>query len=180
MMVQYNAGMKNLSMPELYKLFYNKVMKIISGGQTGVDQAALDAAIELGMEYGGAIPKGRKTENGPLPEFYKNMEEIESADYADRTEMNVQNSDATLLLYRGVISGGTKYTLDIIDRYQKQYLCIDLCADKKITKKRCLQWLRIVNPNILNIAGPRESNHPGIGKEAQKWLMEVLNEAQWC
>jgi len=81
--------------------------KIISGGQTGADQAALDAAIEMGIPHGGWIPKGRLTEAGPLPEKY-NLQEMPSKDYLKRTQQNVLDSDGTLFFSHGDLTGGSK------------------------------------------------------------------------
>jgi hypothetical protein len=84
--------------------------KIISGGQTGVDRAALDAALALNIPCGGWCPKGRKAEDGPIPERYP-LQETSSADYRVRTEKNVTDSDGTLILTRGPVTGGTAYTV---------------------------------------------------------------------
>ncbi len=80
--------------------------KIISGGQTGADQAALDAAIKLGIPHGGWIPKGRSTENGKLPDKYK-LKEMPTKSYPNRTEQNVIDSDGTLIITHGKLTGGS-------------------------------------------------------------------------
>ena len=85
------------------------ITKIISGGQTGADQAVLDVAIELGIPHGGWIPKGRKTERGPLPAKYQ-LQEMSTAEYPKRTERNVQDSDGTLIISHGELSGGSEFT----------------------------------------------------------------------
>ena len=85
------------------------VKKIISGGQTGADRAGLDIAIEWGIPHGGWIPKGRKTENGRLPIRY-HLKEINAIDYTQRTELNVVDSDGTLLFSHGVLKGGSALT----------------------------------------------------------------------
>ncbi len=85
------------------------VSKIVSGGQTGVDRAALDAAIKLGIAHGGWVPKGRLAEDGPLPETYR-MRETASAAYSERTERNVIDSDGTLIISRGELTGGSEAT----------------------------------------------------------------------
>ena len=82
-------------------------VKVISGGQTGVDRAALDAAIELGLDYGGSVPKGRKAEDGPIDEKYGKLTELGSLDYRVRTQKNVTDSDATLIITMGRFPGGT-------------------------------------------------------------------------
>ena len=82
------------------------IVKIISGGQSGVDRAALDAAIRLGIPHGGWVPKGRLAEDGPLPETYS-LRETPTAVYAERTEKNVVDSDGTLIISRGELTGGS-------------------------------------------------------------------------
>src|SRR5210317_2583040 len=100
------------------------IKKIISGGQTGVDQAALDVAIKLAVAHGGWIPKGRITESGPLPAKY-NLKETRSSSYADRTEKNVQDGDGTLILSRGQLSGGSEYTREMAIKHDRPWLHID-------------------------------------------------------
>jgi hypothetical protein len=151
-------------------------MKIISGGQTGVDQAGLDAAIDLNMDYGGSIPKGRLTENGPLDAKYDRMTELESADYSERTEQNVKDACATLIFTVGEASGGTALTIEFANQHNKPYLLVDLKEknDVKITKE-VKAWLKDINPNILNIAGPRESKAKGIYDRTFYILKKIFN-----
>ena len=99
--------------------------KIISGGQTGADQAALDAAIELGIPHGGWIPKGRLTEAGPLPDKY-GLTEMTNKDYLKRTKQNVLDSDATVIFSHGDLKGGSKRTADFATELRKPFLHIDL------------------------------------------------------
>ena len=82
-------------------------LKLISGGQTGADRAALDVARELGLAHGGAVPRGRAAEDGPIPACYGNLVETESDDPAERTKRNVLQADATLLITHGEPSGGS-------------------------------------------------------------------------
>src|SRR3989344_782830 len=100
-------------------------MKIISGGQTGVDRAALDAALELGLPCGGIVPKGRLAEDGRIPERYP-VQECDSEDYVVRTELNVIHSDATLILNRGEISGGTLITAQFCRKHKKPFHVIPM------------------------------------------------------
>ena len=101
------------------------ITQIISGGQTGADRAALDVAIKLGIPHGGWIPKGRKTENGPLPVIYQ-LQEMPTDSYPARTEQNVIDSDGTFIFSRGKLTGGTDYTRQITLKHKKQLLGIDL------------------------------------------------------
>ena len=101
------------------------IKKIISGGQTGADRAALDVAIKLIILHGGWIPKGRKTEDGTLPEIYK-LKEMPTDSYPARTEQSVIDSDGTLIIARGKLTGGTDYTRKMTLRHHKQLLGIDL------------------------------------------------------
>ena len=101
------------------------IKKIISGGQTGADRAALDVAIKLSIPHGGWIPKGRKTEDGTLSEKYK-LKEMTTASYPKRTEQNVIDSDGTLIFARGKLTGGTDLTRKMTLKHKKQLLGIDL------------------------------------------------------
>jgi hypothetical protein len=145
--------------------------RIISGGQTGVDRGALDAAMALGIPHGGWCPKGRRAEDGVIPPSYQ-LSETESAEYAVRTERNVLESDATLILCRGIPSGGTALTLWLAQRHGKPYLIIDLDRSSPANARR---WLTTVRPATLNVAGPRESTAPGIASHACDFLMRLLS-----
>jgi hypothetical protein len=85
------------------------IKKIISGGQTGADQAALDAAIKWDIPHGGWVPKGRRTESGPLSNRYQ-LKEMPTDSYPSRTEQNVIDSDGTLIITHGELTGGSEYT----------------------------------------------------------------------
>ena len=99
--------------------------KIISGGQTGADRAALDIALKYNIPHGGWIPKGRKTEDGLLPSKY-NLQEMPTSSYPKRTEQNVKDSDGTLIFSRGKPTRGTDYTRKMVLKHKKQLLHIDL------------------------------------------------------
>jgi len=101
------------------------VKKIISGGQTGADRAALDVAIKLGIPHGGWIPKGRLAENGMIPAEYK-LQEMPTDSYAARTEQNVIDSDGTLIVSHGKLTGGSELTLEFAIQHKKKLLHIDL------------------------------------------------------
>lgn len=148
--------------------------KIVSGGQTGVDRAALDTAIHFDIPCGGWVPKGRRAEDGPIPSMYPVTETTSSA-YDARTRMNVEDSDATLLLTRGEPSGGTKLTLEIARELGRPYHIVDL--NRTHSPLAALRWLEAKRPSTLNVAGPRESSAGGIHAEAQKFLTNLLQLA---
>ena len=140
------------------------VNKIISGGQTGADQAALDVAIKLGISHGGWIPRGRKTENGVLDDKYQ-LKEMEADNYNERTAQNVIDSDGTLIISHGKLTGGSDYTREIALRRNRPWLHIDL--NKTIAfqaAKKIRSWIKEHKIEVLNIAGPRASKDPNIYK----------------
>ncbi len=146
-------------------------MRIISGGQTGVDRAALDVAIALGIPHGGWCPRGRAAEDGRIPERYQ-LQETDAADYPVRTERNVRDSDATLIVCRGGPSGGTELTLRLAQQRRRPCLVADL--DAVASPAAAAEWLRANGVEVLNVAGPRESQCPGIAADAADFLREVL------
>jgi Circularly permutated YpsA SLOG family len=145
--------------------------KIVSGGQTGVDRAVLDAAIALGIPHGGWCPKGRLAEDGAIPPHYR-LTESESPEYAVRTERNVRDSDATLILCRGSPTGGTELTLRLAQRWEKPYLVVD--PDRPADLDAARRWLAQTRPAVLNVAGPRESQSQGIAARAEAFLRQLL------
>jgi len=147
------------------------VRKIVSGGQTGVDRAALDAALALGIACGGWCPKGRRAENGAIPPHYP-LTETTSKDYRVRTRRNVRDSDGTLILTRGPLSGGTALTLRLAMNIGKPALVVDLARRPRATVVGA--WLDAHRIRILNVAGPRESSQPGIHRHAKNFLARVL------
>jgi len=149
--------------------------KIISGGQTGVDQAALDTARRLGISHGGWVPKGRMTEAGPLPLTYQ-MQEMPSEDYAARTEKNVVDSDGTLIISRGRPTGGTDYTRKMALKHGKQLLHIDLSMGQKPSEAGSLigSWIEMSRIETLNVAGPRASSDPAIYNDASNILAHAF------
>jgi len=150
-------------------------MKIISGGQTGVDRAALDAALSLGIPHGGWCPLGRWAEDGPIPSCYL-LCETDSPDPAVRTERNVVESDGTLILYRKQLRGGTKLTFQLAQQYGRPCLLVDLDAPPEVEQVR--RWLVEQGIKILNVAGPRESQSPGISASAGVFLLRVFGGEQ--
>jgi hypothetical protein len=152
-----------------------KISKIISGGQTGADQAALDAAAKIKIPYGGWIPKGRKTEAGRLPDRYR-MCEMPTKSYALRTEQNVVCSDGTLIISHGPLSGGSKYTQAMAAKHSKPYLHINLCesGDAKAAES-AKAFVKENKIKILNVAGPRASEDPRIYLAAMRLITRVLS-----
>ena len=137
-------------------------MEIWSGGQTGVDRAALDAALECGLPIGGWIPKGRLAEDGSVPLKYATLREARTLDYGERTRLNVQDTDATLVLSWGSPQGGTRETLDVARDLGRPALTIDLAeADAAMAAARIRDWLPSFDlVRRLNVAGPRASQAP--------------------
>jgi hypothetical protein len=137
-------------------------MMIISGGQTGADQAALDAAIALDIPHGGWLPKGRKTEQGPLPLRY-DLRESGSSRYRDRTEKNVLAADGTLIFSFGPLTGGSALTEALAIRHDRPFLHVDFALIEKEQAAALVEhWLRDCRLEIVNVAGPRASNEPRI------------------
>lgn len=145
--------------------------RIVSGGQTGVDRAALDAALALGLACGGWCPSGRRAEDGPIPARYP-LRETASPDYRVRTEANVRDSDATLILVEGPLTGGTALTARIARRLGRPLRVVDLARGPD--PGGLAPWLRAHGVRVLNVAGPRESQRPGIGARARRWLEAAL------
>jgi hypothetical protein len=149
--------------------------KVVSGGQTGVDRAGLDAALKAGIPVGGYCPKGRMEEDGIIPEKYP-LEETPSTSYSARTEKNVVCSDGTLILNKGPLSGGTKYTLEYALKHIKPYLIIQLDAVKLIEPIGVIRWIEGQQIKTLNVAGPGESKYTeGIYNEAYSYLSKVFS-----
>jgi hypothetical protein len=151
------------------------IKKIISGGQSGADQAALDAAISRDFPYGGWLPKGRKTENGPLPHNYI-MSELGSGDYRKRTEKNVLDSDGTLIVSHGELTGGSLLTLVLAEKHNRPCLHVD-CLVGSITNRleKVFQWLQDNRIEVLNVAGPRQSGDPQIYQVVRELIEGILS-----
>ncbi len=150
------------------------ISRIVSGGQTGVDRAALDAAIKLGIAHGGWVPKGRLAEDGPLPDTYR-MRETSTPVYAERTEKNVVDSDGTLIISRGELTGGSQTTRDAAVRHERPWLHIDLDRTSAFQSAvRIVEWLRNHGIRVLNVAGPRASKDPRIYQATLSLLESVI------
>ncbi len=154
-------------------------LEVWSGGQTGVDRAALDVAIELGLPIGGWVPRGRLAEDGLVPACYEHLREADSSDYAVRTRLNVQDADATLVLRVGIATGGTLATLEAARRLQRPLLDVDLDrkdpTDAAAAVSSWLEGLFGTRSSIrINVAGPRASQAPTIYALAQEILRLAL------
>jgi len=157
----------------LFKMTANRPLRLVSGGQTGVDRAALDVARRLGMPFGGWCPRGRRTEAGPLPRRYR-LRETPSRDYAQRTRWNVRDSDGILIINRGAFDGGTKLTERLARETFGKPVYIQQ-TEKKLVPGHFAAWLARHRIRILNVAGPRESKRSGIQAEASKFLATLLS-----
>lgn len=156
--------------------------KIVSGGQTGADQAALDAAMALGLAHGGWVPAGRLTERGPLDPRYE-MKEMPTAEYAARTEKNVIDSDGTLILSHGPLTGGSDFTRKMAVHHSRPWLHLDLSGTSAFqAAHRAGEWLAEHRVSVLNVAGSRASKDPRIYSAVRDLLetlyyMDLMNDA---
>lgn len=141
---------------------------LISGGQTGVDRAALDFAIAHGIAHGGWCPLWRLAEDGPIPPQY-NLTQHESEGYSGRTRANVQDSDATLLIAKGKLTPGTKLTLKFARELSKPYFLANL-AERLAWSDLAREWIETNAVQRLNVAGASESKRPGIHGETFRLL----------
>ncbi len=148
-----------------------KLKQIVSGGQTGVDRAALDAALALNYRCGGWCPKGRRAEDGVIPARYP-LRETDSPAYVQRTALNVADSDGTLILTRGALRGGTALTAELARKKGRSCRVVQL--EKGPPVAETVNWLHEHAIAVLNVAGPRESQRPGIYQEARKFIQCVL------
>jgi hypothetical protein len=148
------------------------VLKIVSGGQTGVDRAALDAALACGLPIGGWCPQGRRAEDGAIPVRYP-LIETPASKYPQRTAWNVRDSDATLIVTLGELDSGSRLTADIARRNGKP--CIVATVESDPRRVALAEILPIGKAQVvLNVAGPRESRQPGIYARAFGFLVTVF------
>jgi predicted Rossmann-fold nucleotide-binding protein len=145
--------------------------RIVTGGQTGVDRAALDVALALGIPVGGWCPRGRRAEDGRIPRRYL-LRETPSDRYAQRTAWNVRDSDATLILTIGELTRGTAFTHRMTSAMQRPVYVVDFARTRAISPVR--RWLQRHNVQTLNIAGPRSSTSPEIYDLAVRFLERLL------
>ncbi len=151
------------------------IRKIVSGGQTGVDRAALDVALELGLGAGGWCPLGRRAEDGVIPRRYP-LRETEDVAYDARTRLNVRDSGATLILCHGPPGGGTALTIEMARELGRPHLVVDLAGGADPAAVRA--WLGGLETQVLNVAGPRQGTSPGIHAKAVGFLKETLADRE--
>jgi hypothetical protein len=152
-----------------------KIKTIISGGQTGADRAAFDFALENDLDIGGFVPRNRLAEDGKISERYTNLPETSGENAAERTELNVKNSDATLILSHGALGGGSLLTRKLAEKYQKAFLHVDfLMTDIDEAAAATAKWLDSVDCKDLNIAGPRASEDARIYEKTKEFLRKVF------
>jgi hypothetical protein len=155
---------------------YPVVRKIISGGQTGADRAGLDFAIEVGLAHGGYVPKGRKAEDGRIDEKYA-LVELSSSSYPERTKRNVRESDGTVILSLSEnLSGGSALSLSYAQHANKPVLHLDNGETGRdplsLQARRLKDFMESNAIKVLNVAGPRESNEPGV----YRFTLEILRQ----
>lgn len=143
---------------------------IISGGQSGVDRAALDFALASGIKCGGWCPAERIAEDCKIPLIYP-LKETSSKSYSQRTRKNIKDSDATIVITDQNHSAGTVLTIRLAKRYKKPFIIIRKIAPKP---QEALNWLWAIKPQIVNIAGPRESESPGLKNMVTSTLAKLF------
>lgn len=148
-------------------------MKIVSGGQTGVDRGALDAALDCGVEIGGWCPRGRRAEDGVIPARYALVETPQPA-YLQRTRWNVRDSDVTLLLHAGEMGAGSRATISFCRELKKPNIIIDM--RNREAKDNVIAFLREYSAVTVNVAGPRESGNQGIQERTRHFMSAVIKE----
>jgi hypothetical protein len=147
-----------------------RLTQIISGGQTGADRAGLEVALLHSFPHGGWCPKGRKAEDGPIEAKY-DLTETPSANYLQRTEWNVRDTDGTIVFtITKEITGGSMRTVEFARKHNKPYLHVSL-ADSKPPESKVTEFIKQHGIKLLNIAGSRESKEPGINE----WVHQILN-----
>jgi len=153
------------------------IKEIISGGQTGAERAALDVAIKLDIPHGGWIPNGRKTENGKLPEKYQ-LQEMPPASYSKRTEENVIDSDGTLILSHGKLTGGSVFTREMAMKHGQPWFHIDFDKVNAFDAAHLINsWVVRQGISVLNVAGPRATKDPKIYQATAKVLETAVRLA---
>ena len=152
-----------------------EITRIVSGGQTGADRAALDAALERGVPCGGWCPRGRRAEDGPIPDCYP-LEETDSIHYPPRTALNIRRSDGALVLTCGRPDRGSRLTVRLCGEYGKPCLSVDLASppSRAGALEAIRGWMAAHQVRELNVAGPTERGSPGIHAEAWRLMRQLL------
>ncbi len=164
--------MKVLSDLGKQPLIHINNITIISGGQTGVDRAALDFALKNNIQCGGWCPLGRLAEDGIISDKYP-LKEATTSEYEERTRLNVKDSDGTLILYENEMDEGTVLTHKLALALNKSVLTIKLPVGQAFNKEQLSNWITQNNISELNIAGPRENSSPGIYKLTYSFLKKL-------
>lgn len=152
-------------------------MFIVSGGQTGVDRGALDAALAAGVACGGACPAGRLAEDGRIPDRYP-LTPLDDPGYAARTEANVRDTDATLVLCPGPPTGGTALTIQFAERHRRPVCLIDAeRLDAAEAGREAKRFVAEHDVRRLNVAGPRASGWPQGAEYARRVVAALLAPA---
>lgn len=163
------------------------ILRVVSGGQTGADRGGIDAALYCNVPHSGWCPRGRKAEDGRIPDRYQ-LQETHSSDYLVRTEANVRDSDATVVFTWGRVSGGSLRTLEFAHAHEKPWIQVDLnSTSREKAVKLITDWLEgrgdydhdeyQAQPPancVLNVAGSRESNADGIQDLVAAVMIDVL------
>ena len=154
------------------------ITRILSGGQTGADRAALDFAIKHHIPHGGWVPKGRKTEDGTLDQKYQ-LQKMPTDEYSKRTEKNIVDSDATLILSHASLTGGSALTQSLAEKHGKPCIHIDLSkVDMRKASLIINIWIHRYKIKVLNVAGPRASKDPIIYQATLDLLEAVLTKKE--
>lgn len=156
------------------------VIKVVSGGQTGVDRAALDAAMDSGLEVGGWCPRGRKALDGVIPAKYP-LKETKGASYQTRTKWNARDSDATLILCLGEPTGGTALTIKNCEELGKPFYVHKLNSEYGTYvggegAGGVIYWMSCHDIQILNVAGPREGKYFPVYAQAYGFLTDLFRQ----
>lgn len=154
------------------------LQKIISGGQTGADRAALDFAIQRGISHGGWCPRGRLAEDGAIPARYQ-LSETPSPDYAQRTEWNVRDSGGTVIFSIAcILTGGSKQTAELARQHRKPCLHLARERDEAVAARKLREFLVAQEIRVLNVAGPRQSQEPEVARFVRETLERSLQAAE--
>ena len=173
--LEFKSAVESIFGPHRYPR--DTLNKIVSGGQTGVDRAALDIGDRIIYTTGGWCPSGRRAEDGRIPDRYP-LNETKSKNYVTRTKWNVRDSDGTLILNLGELDGGTRETVEHARKINKPCLVVELDDNEHPQPDVVKNWLIENNIRKLNVAGPRESKRPGIYDMASEYLAELFTKCK--